>query len=94
MHLVRRTFDGQYFAMKTIELNHMNSKEQELVKDEINQIKALESPTIIKYYDSFMENNSLYIVMEFAEGGSLCDKIADHKKREELFTNEQILGDY
>jgi len=72
----------------------MNSKEQELVKDEINQIKALESPTIIKYYDSFMENNSLYIVMEFAEGGSLCDKIADHKKREELFTNEQILGDY
>jgi len=94
VHLVRRTFDGQYFAMKTIELNHMNSKEQELVKDEITLMKALVGPTIIKYYDSFIENNSLSLVMEFAQGGSLCDKIADHKKREELFTNEQILGDY
>jgi NIMA (never in mitosis gene a)-related kinase len=44
-------------------------------KNEIILLKALVGPSIVRYYDSFVEDDSIHIVMEYAEGGSMCDKI-------------------
>lgn len=41
----------------------------------MNLLKVLTAPTIIKYYESFIESDSINIIMEYAEGGSLYDKI-------------------
>ena len=38
-----------------------------------------------------MENDSIHIVMEYAEGGCLSEKITDHKNRGVPVSNEQIL---
>jgi len=34
---------------------------------------------INRYYDSFIESDSIHIVMEYAEGGTLNDKIMEYK---------------
>ena len=38
---------------------------------EVQILKKLDHPNIIKYFGSFVEEASLYIVMEYAEGGDL-----------------------
>ena len=41
-------------------------------------ISQLDHKHIIKYYDSFIENDDLIIVMEYASGGDLDKKMKDH----------------
>jgi serine/threonine protein kinase len=38
---------------------------------EMEFLKVLKGPTLIKSHAAFIENNCIYIVMEYAEGGSL-----------------------
>jgi NIMA (never in mitosis gene a)-related kinase len=37
----------------------------------VHILASLDSPYIVKYYDSFIENKILYIVMEYCEMGDL-----------------------
>jgi len=46
----------------------------------VSLLKVLTAPTIIKYYESFVEGDCLNIIMEYAEGGSVCDKISEHNR--------------
>lgn len=50
----------------------------------------LVGPTIIRYYESFIENDSINIIMEYAEGGSLSDKIGEHKMTGKRIDEKQI----
>ena len=91
MSLVRRSTDGEYFALKVIQMSCKSPHERKMAENEITLLKVLVGPTIIRYYDSFMENDSIHIVMEYAEGGCLSEKITDHKNRGVPVSNEQIL---
>lgn len=41
-------------------------------------LRVLQGPTLIKFVESFIENNVIYIVMEYADGGSLAQKIQNY----------------
>ncbi len=45
----------------------------------MNIIKRLNNPHIIKYYNSFIDNNKLYIIMEFMDNGDFQGYIEAHK---------------
>jgi len=53
----------------------MSQQEKKLAESEVTLLKVLVAPTIIRYYDSFVESDSICIVMEYAKAGSLYDKI-------------------
>lgn len=49
----------------------MNKKNQKEALKEASILKTINHHSIIKYFTSFFENDSLNIVMEYADGGDL-----------------------
>lgn len=49
----------------------MKGNSLKLALKEVEVLKAIDHPNIIKYYDSFTDENYLYIVMEYAQKGDL-----------------------
>ena len=39
--------------------------------------KELDHPNVIKLFETFEDNSSIYLIMEMCEGGELFDKIQD-----------------
>ena len=64
-------------AMKIINKDKMSlgSEEEEALINEINVVKSLDHPNIMKVYEFFNKDNSLYIISELLSGGELLDKI-------------------
>ena len=91
VELVQHLETGQYFAKKTIPLAHLSDKERQMAEQEVLFLKVLTGPTLIKSYSSFIETNNIYIIMEYAEGGTLSDEIAKHIRSKTPFDSDQIL---
>ena len=69
--LVRRSTDNELFAIKVIPMHFMNDIEKKNAENEVHLLRVLTGPTIIRYYESFTENDSINIIMEYAEGKAL-----------------------
>ena len=70
--LVQNKEDEQKYALKTINLRYIdNDKDRKNAESESQFLKVLKGPTLIQFYESFVENGIISIVMEYAEGGSL-----------------------
>ena len=71
VYKVQSLADSRDYVLKKINIKHLKPKQQNLVLKEVLILKKVRHPNIIRYYNSFIEEDSLYIVMEFAEGGDL-----------------------
>lgn len=67
----------------------MSSKEREESRREVAVLANMKHPNIVQYRESFEENGSLYIVMDYCEGGDLFKRI--NAQRGNLFQEDQIL---
>ena len=67
------------YDMKILNLENDRKLDQELKQkyylNEIEILKILEHPNIVKYYKSFTENNKIYIIMEYFDNGDLSGYI-------------------
>lgn len=72
-------------------LANLHDKDKKMAESEAEFLRVITGPTIIKFYESFIENQNIYIVMEYAEGGSLADLIRHHAVKQKKFTEDQIL---
>lgn len=62
-------------AIKVISKSKIGDEIEQL-KDEINILKSLDHPNIVKYYETYENSKYMYIVMEYWPGGELFDVIA------------------
>ena len=78
-----------------------NNSDRNSTLSETRVLSMLGHPNIIKYYDSFLSTDGslMYIVMEFAPGGTLFDMIEERRKLlglvkfdENTFANAGYLG--
>ena len=90
--LVKHKETGDLFALKTIPLSHLNDKERQSAECEVHFLKVLVGPTLIKSYHSYIEKDKIYIIMEYAEGGNLGDKIKAAKFKKQKFDIDVCLG--
>jgi calcium-dependent protein kinase len=63
----------QQRAIKAISKAHMKNLEE--FKREIEIMKMLDHPNIIKLYETFEDTRNVYLVMELCSGGELFDRI-------------------
>jgi len=56
VHLVRNKVTGEKFALKTMSMAAMNKKDKESAESEVEFLRVITGPTIIKFYESFVEN--------------------------------------
>ena len=66
----REISTGKIIAVKKMPINHSEKKYSNIIK-EINLLKNLDHPNIVKYYDYFEEEDFIYLMMEYLEGGTL-----------------------
>lgn len=57
----------------------------DMIINEINVMKEVSHPNIVNFLDCYLVKESLWVVMEYMEGGMLTDIIDKHK-----FTEPQI----
>lgn len=75
---VRHKSDLRELVMKVIRLRELSvmpsssqTKNQRAAYREVSIMKSIEHPHIIRYETSFADEDSLYIVMEYAQKGDL-----------------------
>ena len=67
VYVVRSKLDMNTYIMKKMELIHLKENQQRECYREVSILRKVSHPNIIKYYSSFLENESLCIIMEYAE---------------------------
>ena len=91
--------NDKYFAMKKTKLD---DKQMKFIREHPNEIdkgineikiwKKFNHPNIVKYYNSFIEKNDCYIIMELIEGISLGEYISHLKEKNTQINEEKIIN--
>jgi serine/threonine protein kinase len=86
LHLV----DRKHYVVKVIDISQSSSKKQAQALKEVEILKQVNNFHIIKYYNSIVHNQMLYILMEYAQGGDLQKKINRYKSTRRNIDEPQI----
>jgi len=73
--LVRRKVDNTRFVIKRIFTDDQSEEDQNDTMNEIRVLSNVAHPNIVAYYGSFVEDNVLNVVMEYADNGTLFQHI-------------------
>jgi NIMA (never in mitosis gene a)-related kinase len=82
--------DKQLYVLKQISLFNMDKNQIEEVKNESKILSSLNSNFIVKYFDSFVDNNSLNIIMEYCDGGDLSQCLNLQMKSGRIMSEDKI----
>eukprot|EP01043_Picozoa_sp_COSAG02_P041781 COSAG02_NODE_3494_length_6656_cov_2.237151_3_plen_304_part_01 len=87
---VRYRRDGRLYVLKEVNVASLNSKEQTEAVSEVILLRKVRHPNIVKYYDSFIDGKSLYIVMEYAVGGNLQEWVSRTRSAKKYFEEREV----
>ncbi|MBN3309605.1 serine/threonine-protein kinase Nek2 isoform X2 [Amia ocellicauda] len=90
---IRRKADGKLLVWKELDYGTMTEAEKQMLVSEVNLLRELKHPHIVRYYDRIIDrtNTTLYIVMEYCEGGDLSSLINKCVKERRYLDEELIL---
>lgn len=92
VHKVQQRSTGNVYACKEIDYSNMKEKEKELLVHEVNTMKDLDHPNVVKYIDRYLDKSRgrLYMVMEYCDNGDLAKYIKRHKNERRYIAEEKI----
>ena len=59
---------------------NLSDKEKTNSLTEVRILASMKNDNIVAYKEAFIENNCLYIVMEYMNNGDLFQKIEEHQR--------------
>jgi NIMA (never in mitosis gene a)-related kinase len=89
---VKRKSDQEIYALKKVTLKKLNTKEKNNALNEVRILASIAHPNVISYKEAFFDDNSesLCIIMEYADGGDLYQRILEYKKKQ-VYMSENFL---
>ena len=81
---------GEYVAVKIVSKKKMNIEDLQALETEIELMKQIDHPNIIKLYDVYEDKSHICLVMELMSGGELFEKIMACDQFPENDTREVI----
>ena len=93
VYLVQRngSNDNKRYVMKEVPLRGLPPKEVASAQNEVAALKRLQHPHCVGYEDSLVVNDTLCIVMEFADGGDLSKFISKRRKERKPLSEAEVL---
>lgn len=90
--VIKRVSDGKLLVWKKVKYGTMNSQQKQQVVSEVNILKDIDHPNIVKYYDRIVDkaNTTVHIVMEYCTGGDLNQRLQELKSKKE-YLEESII---
>ncbi|KAL1515336.1 hypothetical protein AB1Y20_001967 [Prymnesium parvum] len=77
--VVKRKDTGELYAMKQVTLDGMTGGTVEELRKEIDIQRGLTHPNICRLFESFEEDNNIFIIMEICTGGALVSRMKTHR---------------
>jgi len=74
VHKHSKTGRGQNFALKTINLSNLREECHDELRNEIDILKRMDHPNIVKAYETYERRGKLSLVMELCTGGDLYSR--------------------
>ena len=90
VYKARSKNDKNIYVIKQISLTGLTKDQKNEVKQESEILKKIKSKYVVKYYDSFEEEDKLNIVMEYCECGDLSEFIDSQEKTKVLLKEDEI----
>lgn len=93
VYRARRRSDGETVALKRISVDMIDQKARDKCLKEVRLLQSLDHPNIIQYMDSFISDNDLVIVFEWAAAGDLKRQLRKAQERNVGF-DERLIWKY
>ena len=92
VYRVKRLTDQAIYALKKVRLVKLKEKEKRNSLNEVRFLASIKHKNIISYKEAFFDESSqsLCLVMEYADGGDLLDKIKLYQKKG-IFMSEAFI---
>ena len=92
VYKVKRKIDNQIYALKRVKLKNLKEKNVLYSLNEVRILASLKSNYIIGYKEAFYDEkeNTLILVMEYADNGDLSKMIKRYKKNNQLIEEDEI----
>lgn len=89
--ITKKTDEKSSFVLKQISLFNLRDDEIKDVKNEAKLLSSINCKYIVKYYESWIENGCLNIVMEFCEKGDLSKLLKQYVSNGNSHNNGESL---
>lgn len=93
VHRVVSKRDGKVYVIKQVSVKRMKEKQRRNAVAEVLILRRLSHPNIVQYFNCFVSNQTLCIVMEFAAKGDLYS-IIESRRRSKKHYGERTLWRY
>lgn len=80
-------------ALKKIEVDdRRKSRTKQAIQKESNILSSLKHPHIVSLHESFYDDEFVYIIQDYCDGGSLDDRIQEAKEKQIHFEEKEIMS--
>eukprot|EP00164_Ancoracysta_twista_P010650 GFYU01016152.1.p1 GENE.GFYU01016152.1~~GFYU01016152.1.p1 ORF type:complete len:129 (-),score=4.91 GFYU01016152.1:108-494(-) len=87
---VLRRIDNNHYVIKQVHISSLNRREQLAAINEVRILASLNCKYVIRYFDSFIDNETLNIVMELASNGTLHAKLKRLKEQSQRMAENEV----
>ncbi|KRX08239.1 Protein kinase-like domain [Pseudocohnilembus persalinus] len=89
---IKRKTDEKIMVWKELTYGKMSDREKQQLVSEVNIIRELKNPNIVRYYDRIIDKKEqkIYIIMEYCEGGDMGVLLKKCKKEKDYIAEDVI----